>query len=86
MSQLYVKEVNMSDVQNTETDTETINPNDWISQAQAARLAGVSRTLLHFDVRRGLLRTVTIDGQTLVHNDEVQKIKDLHPKAGLGKK
>lgn len=44
---------------------------DWISQADAARLRGVSRQAISKLVQKGRLRTLTIGGHTLVHRDDV---------------
>lgn len=44
---------------------------DWISQADAARLRGVSRQAISKLVQKGRLRTLTIGGHVLVHRDDV---------------
>lgn len=45
--------------------------NDWISQADAARLRGVSRQAVSKLVQKGRLRTLTIGGHVLVRRDDV---------------
>jgi excisionase family DNA binding protein len=44
---------------------------DWISQAEAAQLRGVSRQAISKLVRRGRLRSVVIGGHTLVCRADV---------------
>lgn len=46
---------------------------DWISQADAARLRGVSRQAISKLVQKGRLRTLTIGGHVLVHRDDVNE-------------
>jgi excisionase family DNA binding protein len=50
---------------------ESIVPSDWISQAEAAQLRGVSRQAIAKLVRKGRLRSVVIGGHTLVNRAEV---------------
>jgi excisionase family DNA binding protein len=44
---------------------------DWISQAEAARLRGVSPQGISDLIERGRLRTLRIGGKTLVRRSEV---------------
>ncbi|MGR8932481.1 MAG: helix-turn-helix domain-containing protein [Gammaproteobacteria bacterium] len=44
---------------------------EWVSQADAARLRGVSRQAISKLVQKGRLRTLTIGGHVLVHRDDV---------------
>jgi predicted site-specific integrase-resolvase len=46
---------------------------DLMTQAEAARLVGISRSSLNDAIRRGLLRTVDIAGTRLVSRGEVVK-------------
>ena len=48
--------------------------NDWISQADAARLRGVSRQAISKLVQKGRLRTLTIGGHVLVHRDDAPAV------------
>jgi len=48
---------------------------EWLSQADAARLRGVSRQAISKLVRKGRLRTLTIGGYVLVHRDDVIRRK-----------
>src|SRR4051812_39844851 len=48
-----------------------ISPADWVSQAEAARLRGVSRQAIAKLVRHGRLTSVVIGGHTLVSRAEV---------------
>lgn len=50
----------------------------WISQAEAARLHGVSRQAINKLVRAGRLRTLSIGGHVLVHRDDIARFE---PKA-----
>lgn len=47
------------------------NPLDWISQAEAATLRGVSRQAIHQLVAKGRFRTCEIAGRVLVLRDDV---------------
>lgn len=48
------------------------NPDDWITQAEAARLRGVSRQAIHKLVAKGHLNTLTIGGITFVERDQIE--------------
>lgn len=50
---------------------EPISPSDWISQAEAAHLRGVTRQAISKLVRKGRLKALTIGGHTLVSRAEV---------------
>lgn len=52
-----------------------INPSDWISQAEAARIRNVSRQAIHDLVQRGRLTSLSIGGRTLVNLDEVESFE-----------
>lgn len=56
-----------------------LSPADWISQAEAARLRGVSRQAIGKLVREGRLRTLEIGGRKLVHRAEVLGFKRHRP-------
>lgn len=47
------------------------NPDDWISQAEAADLRGVSRQAIHQLVQKGRFRTCEVAGRTLVLREDV---------------
>lgn len=49
-----------------------IEPNDWISQAEAARLRGVSRQAIAWLVKKGKLSTLRIGGTNLLRRAEVE--------------
>jgi len=51
------------------------DPNEWISQAEAARLRGVSRQAIAFLVKKGRLPLLKIGGRVLVRRKEVEKFK-----------
>lgn len=46
-------------------------PDDWISQAEAASLRGVSRQAIHQLVQKGRFRTYDVAGRTLVLREDV---------------
>jgi len=48
-----------------------IVPSEWISQAEAAKLRGVSRQAIAKLVRRGRLRSIVVAGRTLVSRADV---------------
>lgn len=57
---------------------------DWVSQAEAARLRGVSRQAVSNLIRRGKLNTLTVGGQKFVRREEVLNFNP--SKAGRPKK
>jgi excisionase family DNA binding protein len=48
-------------------------PTEWISQAEAARVRGVSRQAITVLVRKGRLKTLNIGGRTFVSRKEVEE-------------
>jgi excisionase family DNA binding protein len=56
---------------------EPITPGDWISQAEAARLRGVSRQAISNLARKGRLKTLDIGGHVLVSRSEVEQFVPL---------
>jgi excisionase family DNA binding protein len=64
-----------------------IAPSDWISQAEAAQLRGVSRQAISKLVRRGRLKTLVIGGHTLVSRTDVLSFRPRaagRPRSGSG--
>jgi excisionase family DNA binding protein len=55
----------------TDFSEEPILPSDWISQAEAAQLRGVSRQAISKLVRQGRLSSIVVGGHTLVSRTEV---------------
>ena len=55
----------------TNFQDEPISASDWISQAEAAHLRGVSRQAISKLVRKGRLRAIVIGGHTLVSRADV---------------
>ncbi|MEW6682568.1 MAG: helix-turn-helix domain-containing protein [Nitrospirota bacterium] len=51
------------------------DPNEWISQAEAARLRGVSRQAIARLVKKGRLPVLKIGGRLLVRRKEVEDFK-----------
>lgn len=48
-----------------------LDPSEWISQAEAARLRSVSRQAIAKLIRRGRVRKLVVAGRTLVHRDDI---------------
>lgn len=61
----------------TNSSESPIEPSDWISQAEAARLRGVSRQAISKLVRKGRLKTLEIGGHVLVSRAEVEQFVPL---------
>jgi excisionase family DNA binding protein len=51
---------------------QSVKPGDWISQAEAARIRGVSQQAIVNLIRRGRLTTVNMAGRTAVLRSEVE--------------
>jgi excisionase family DNA binding protein len=49
------------------------DPNEWISQAEASRLRGVSRQAIALLVKKGRLPVLKIGGRLLVRRKEVEE-------------
>lgn len=58
---------------------ESIDPEGWISQAEAARIRGVTRQAISKLVKGGRLRTLDIGGNTLVSRKDVEAYEPLPP-------
>jgi excisionase family DNA binding protein len=56
---------------------ESVDPQDWVSQAEAARIRGVSRQAIAKLVRGGRIRTLEIGGNILVHREDIALYKPL---------
>jgi len=56
----------------SEREDSNFSPADWISQAEAAHLRGVTRQAIARLVRRDRLRTLVIGGHTLVSRADVE--------------
>jgi excisionase family DNA binding protein len=52
-------------------EKETNDMADLISQAEAARLRGVTRAAIQDLVRRGRIRSVNVGGRSLVYRSEI---------------
>lgn len=52
-------------------DQDKINPDEWVSQAEAAQIRGVSRQAIHELVKKGRFRTYEIAGKILVWKEDV---------------
>lgn len=59
------------------TNFRPIKSEEWISQAEAARLRGVSRQAITKLIQRGRLKTLNIGGHKLVNKQEVIEFKKI---------
>lgn len=57
------------------TYSSTVAKNDWISQAEAARIRRVSRQAISRLIKRGRLNTTTVAGYVLVSRKDVVEFK-----------
>jgi excisionase family DNA binding protein len=65
-----------------------ISPADWISQAAAAQIRGVSRQAISKLVRNGRLKSIVVGGHTLVSRADVLSFRPHaagRPKSDPGK-
>jgi excisionase family DNA binding protein len=51
------------------------NSRDWVSQAEAARIRGVTRQAIARLIKKGRLQTLEIGGKTLILRSEIQAFK-----------
>lgn len=58
---------------------DSIDPDEWISQAQAAKIRGISRQAINELVQKGRFDTQEIAGNTLVRREDVENYE---PKKG----
>lgn len=50
-------------------------PDDWVSQADAARMRGVSRQAISRLIKKGRLATLVVGGKILLKRSEVESFK-----------
>ncbi len=62
---------NLSPEQEKKIEQESSDMADLISQAEAARLRGVTRAAIQDLVRRGRIRSVNVGGRALVYRSEI---------------
>lgn len=60
-------------------EKETDDMADLISQAEAARLRGVTRAAIQDLVRRGRIRAVNVGGRSLVYRSEIVNYEQGEP-------
>ncbi|MBZ5698613.1 MAG: helix-turn-helix domain-containing protein [Acidobacteriia bacterium] len=58
---------------------EKVLADDWVSQAEAARIRGVSRQAIARLIKRGRFRTLSIGGKVLLRRFEVENYKPEQP-------
>lgn len=58
---------------------ESNDMSDLISQAEAARLRGVTRAAIQDLVRRGRIRSVNVGGRSLVYQSEIMNYEKGEP-------
>ncbi len=56
-----------------------VNPAEWISQSEAARIRGVSRQAIHKLVKKGRISTLEIAGYVLVNRIELESFEPKDP-------
>jgi excisionase family DNA binding protein len=56
-----------------------VEPSEWLSQAEAAKIRGVSRQAIADLVAKGRFTTFTIGGKILLKRSEVEKFKPKAP-------
>jgi len=52
-----------------------INPAEWISQAEAARIRGIARRAIRTHIDRGRFTTVVMGGKTFLLRSEVENFE-----------
>lgn len=57
----------------------SFDPDEWISQKQAAEIRGVTRQAINELVQKGRFETLEVGGRTLIKRNEVE---DYEPKKG----
>jgi len=55
--------------------TDFFNPDDWVSQAEAARLRGVTRQAIARLIKKGRLQVWSVGGRALVRRAEIEAFK-----------
>ncbi|MBA3533798.1 MAG: helix-turn-helix domain-containing protein [Ardenticatenales bacterium] len=55
------------------------NPDEWISQAEVARLRGVSRQAIYNLIKRGRISTLKIGGHIFVRRAEIESFEPQEP-------
>ncbi|MEO6670839.1 MAG: helix-turn-helix domain-containing protein [Ferruginibacter sp.] len=48
---------------------------EWVTQAEAARIRGISRQAINKLVKRGKIQTFEVSSVTFVNREEIQKYK-----------
>ena len=51
--------------------SDTFDPDEWVSQVEAAEIRGVSRQAIHQLVQKGRFRTVEVAGRVLLLRQDV---------------
>jgi len=63
----------------TDFTGEEVGSSDWVSQAEAARLRGVTRQAIAKLVKKGRLKTLSVGGYVLVSRNDVMNYEPLQP-------
>lgn len=61
------------------TNLSSADPKDWITQAEAARVRGISRQAIARLIQRGRLATLQVGGVTFVKRVEVEAFEPAAP-------
>ena len=59
--------------------TEDFDPAEWVSQAEAAAIRGVTRQAIADLLRKGRFKTLSIGGKTLLKRTEVEEFRPKPP-------
>jgi len=59
--------------------TKTLDPAQWVSQAEAAEIRGVTRQAIARLVKKGRFQTLAIGGKTLLKRSEVEGFQPKPP-------
>ena len=63
----------------THLRTKTFDPEEWVSQAEAAEMRGVSRQAIARLIKKGRFTTFVVAGRTLLKKSEVEHFKAKPP-------
>jgi excisionase family DNA binding protein len=66
--------------------TKTFDPRQWVSQAEAAAIRGVSRQAISRLIKRKRLATLQVGGKTLLRRLEIERFERKRPGPARKKK
>lgn len=59
----------------TNLSKNNFSPDEWLSQAEAARVRGVSRQAISKLIKAGRLKTLEVGGHVLVSKEDIHKFE-----------